>query len=120
MNNLGTKIEHIAKPIARGIDAIWGSDLAGCSGCSKMRDNLNAGMSVQDAIYERWFKAKQEGEKMKYQATVVIDAEKMSEAVAKAESAGEVISIQVKPVAVQRPPGVPGQGGMTGRTGQTG
>ncbi len=103
MKNLGTKIERIAKPIARGIDAIWGSDLAGCSGCSKMRDNLNAGMSVQDAIYERWFKAKQEGEKMKYQFTVVIDDESFAKASAKAESVGEVISGQVKPVAPQRP-----------------
>ncbi len=103
MKNLGDKIALIAQPIARGIDAITGSNVAGCSGCNKMKQNLNSGMSLQDAIYQRWFKAKQEGEKMKYQIMVVVDAEKPSEASAKAETIGEVLSVQVKPTPPVRP-----------------
>ncbi len=102
----GDAIATVAQPIARGIDAVAGTDIAGCSGCKKMRKNLNAGMSLQDAIYERWFNAKQEGEKMKYQFVVVIDEESFAKASAKAESVGEVISGQVKPVAPQRPANV--------------
>ncbi len=70
-----------------------------------MRDNLNAGMSIQDAIYQRWFKAKQEGEKMKYQVSVVIEAEKLTEAAQKAESIGDVLSIQARPEPQVRPAG---------------
>ncbi len=106
----GDVIASIAQPIALGIDAVVGTGIKNCSSCQKMKNNLNAGMSVTDAIYERWFKAKQEGVKMKYQITVVIDGEKMGEAVQKAEAIGEVISVQVKPVAPvpqQRPPGIP-------------
>ncbi len=94
MKNLGTKIERIAKPIARGIDAIWGSDLATCGGCGNMRDNLNAGMSVQDAIIERWFKAKEKGEKMKYKATVVVVADTATKAAEKIESIGDLLGMQ--------------------------
>ncbi len=54
-------------------------------------------MSIQDAIYERWFKAKQQGEKMKYQIVVVVEGDKASDATIKAESIGDVISIQVRP-----------------------
>ena len=103
MKNLGDKIASIATPIARGIDAVAGTNVAGCSGCKKMKENLNSGMSVTDAIYERWFRAKQKGEKMKYQITVVVDAEKFTDAVAKAEAIGEVLNAQVKPVPPPRP-----------------
>ncbi len=102
---LGDAIAAIAEPIARGIDAIAGTNVAGCSGCNKMRANLNAGMSMQDAIYQRWFAAKQKGEKMKYQITVVVDADKASEATIKAESIGDVISVQVRPTPQVRPQG---------------
>ncbi len=97
MKNLGTKIERFAKPIARGIDAIAGTNINGCGGCNKMRDNLNSGMALTDAIYQRWFAVKQTGEKMKYQMTVVVEAEKMSEVVAKGEALGDVLSVQARP-----------------------
>ncbi len=100
---LGDAIAIVAQPIARGIDAVAGTDVAGCSGCKKMRDNLNSGMSIQDAIYQRWFAAKQQGGKMKYQIVVVVDAEKPSEASAKAEAIGDVLSVQVKPIPQVRP-----------------
>ncbi len=104
---LGNQIALVATPIARALKLPCidrrTNQLRPESGCAKMRDNLNAGMSVQDAIYQRWFAAKQQGEKMKYQITVVVDAEKTSEAAAKAESIGEVISIQARPTPQQRP-----------------
>ncbi len=109
---LGDTISAVATPIARAlkmpcIDPAT-NQLRPESGCAKMRDNLNAGMSIQDAIYQRWFAAKQQGEKMKYQITVVVDAEKMSEAVLKGESIGDVLLSQVKPVQQVRPqPGQP-------------
>ncbi len=105
---LGDAIATVAQPIARGIDAVAGTNVAGCPGCNKMKQNLNEGMSVTDAIYERWFKAKQEGGKMKYQFTIVVDDESFAKASAKAESVGEVISGQVKPVPVARPTPQPG------------
>ncbi len=98
MKNLGTKIERIAKPVARGIDAIWGSDLAGCSGCGKMRDNLNAGMSVQDAIIERWFSKKLKGEKMQFQIQIVVEAEGVPQAVTpESITKGTIISVNPRP-----------------------
>ncbi len=104
MKNLGTKIEHIAKPIARGIDAIWGSDLAGCSGCGKMRDNLNAGMSVQDAIIERWFSKKLKGENMQFQIQIIVEAEGVAQAVTPdAIAKGTIISVNPRPAQPQRP-----------------
>ncbi len=102
---LGDAIASVAQPIARGIDAIARTNVAGCSGCKKMRDNLNSGMSIQDAIYQRWFAAKQRGGQMKYQIVVVVDAEKSSDAAAKAESIGEVISVQARPTPQARPAG---------------
>ncbi len=104
MKNLGDKMAAVATPIARAlrVDCIdpETQQLRPESGCAKMRHNLNSGMSVQDAIYERWFKAKQQGGKVKYQMTVVVEAEKMSEVVAK----GEVLGCQIRPEPMQRPP----------------
>ncbi len=99
--NAGNAISSVATPIARALKMPCidpeTNQLRPESGCAKMRDNLNAGMSMQDAIYQRWFAAKQKGEKMKYQITVVVEAEKLSEAAAKADSIGEVISVQARP-----------------------
>ncbi len=108
MKNLGTKIERIAKPIARGIDAIWGSDLATCVGCGSMRDNLNAGMSVEDAIIERWFSKKLKGEKMQFQILIVVEAEGVPQAVTPDSIAkGTIISVNPRPQQPQRPANVP-------------
>ncbi len=94
----------IAHPIARGIDAIWGSDLANCGGCNKMRDNLNAGMSVQDAIIERWFKNREKGEKMQFQIQIVVEAEGVPQAVTPESIAkGTIISVTPRPAQPQRP-----------------
>ncbi len=107
---VGDAIATIATPVARVLkmDCIdpETQQLRPESGCAKMRNNLNAGMSVQDAIYQRWFTAKQQGDKMKYQMTVVVDADKVSEAAAKGETIGEVISVQARPTPQQRPAGI--------------
>jgi len=97
----GDAIASVATPIARALKMPCidpdTNQLRPESGCAKMRDNHNTGMSIQDAIYQRWFTAKQQGEKIKYQVAVVITAEKLTEAAAKAEAIGEVLSIQARP-----------------------
>ncbi len=106
MQNLGTKIERIAKPIAKSIDAIWGSDLATCGGCGNMRDNLNAGMSMKDAIIERWFTAKEKGGKlsMDYTLQVVVEkCEDLEEACKKAKK-GELLVVGGQPRPQQAKP----------------
>ncbi len=113
MKNLGTRIEQ--NPIVHAIGRFTGcvdgktNRIRPETGCAKMRDNLNAGMTVTDAIYQRWFAAKQKGGKMKYQITVIVDAEKTSEAAVKAESIGEVILVQARPTQQ----GIPVIGGQT-------
>ncbi len=102
---LGDAIATVAQPIARGIDAIWGSDLARCSGCSKMRENLNAGMSVQDAIIERWFSQKEKGENMQFQIQIIVESEGVPQAVTPESIAkGTIISVTPRP----QPQGQPG------------
>ncbi len=110
MTNRGDNIYRIAKPIARGIDAVWGSDLANCGGCAKMRDNLNAGMNVYDAIIERWFKNKKEGENMQFQIQIVVEAEGVTQAIAPdAIAGGTIISVTPRPVQPQNRPQLPTQ-----------
>ncbi len=108
----GDAIATVATPIARalGLPCIdpETKQLRPESGCAKMRDNLNGGMSIQDAIYQRWFKAKQQGENMKYQVSIVIEAGKLTEAAQKAEAIGDVLSIQARPEPQARP-GITGQ-----------
>jgi hypothetical protein len=55
MKNRGTKIAKVAKPIAKAIDAVAGTNIQNCGGCGQMERNLNAGMSWGDAIYDRFW-----------------------------------------------------------------
>jgi hypothetical protein len=50
---LGTRIERIAQPIAKAIDKVAGTKIAGCNGCKQMRERLNAGMSIQESAKMR-------------------------------------------------------------------
>lgn len=50
---LGDKIARVAQPIARVIDKVAGTKIAGCGGCKKMKDRLNAGMGLGEAIKKR-------------------------------------------------------------------
>ena len=61
-------------------------NLSGCSGCGN-----------NGSVYETWLKAKQSGEKMKFQFAVVIDAETYKQAVAKVPDEFEILSGGVKP-----------------------
>ena len=47
---LGDKIDKITKPIARAIDRVAGTKIVGCGGCRKMKDRLNAGMPITEAL----------------------------------------------------------------------
>ncbi len=63
-------------------------NLSGCSGCGN-----------NDAVYETWAKAKQTGESMKFQFSVVIESETYKQAVAKVPDEFEILSGGVKPEA---------------------
>jgi hypothetical protein len=52
-HGLGDKIERIASPVGRAIDSIFGTKIAGCRGCKKMKARLNAGMPVGEALIKR-------------------------------------------------------------------
>ncbi len=97
----GDIIASVATPIARAFNLPCidpeTQQLRPESGCAKMRDNLNNGITFADAIYQRWFSAKQQGAKMKYQIILTVEADKTSDAVIKGESIGDVILVQEKP-----------------------
>ncbi len=61
-------------------------NLSGCGGCGS-----------NDAVYETWVKAKQSGEKMKFQFGIVIEADNYKAAVAKVPDDFEILSGGVKP-----------------------
>ncbi len=63
-------------------------NLKPCSGC---------GNGSADPIYETWLKAKQKGEKMKFQFAVVIEADTYKEAVLKVPDEFEILQGGVKP-----------------------
>jgi hypothetical protein len=56
----GDAIATVAQPIAKTIDYWLGTDIQNCQGCKKMQQNLNAGMSLSDAFYDRFFKSTQQ------------------------------------------------------------
>jgi hypothetical protein len=50
---LGDKITSVAEPIVKAMDKVAGTKLADCGSCKKMRERLNAGMSIQEAAKMR-------------------------------------------------------------------
>lgn len=114
----GDLIALVAQPIARGIDSVFATNLRGCPGCKTMQNNLNLGMSLTDAVIERWFKRKG-GDAMQFivNETItqpyLIEANSVEEAIRLREQGkGETLpsrsinrNAQLKPVAPQ--PGVP-------------
>ncbi len=109
----GDLIHSIANPLARSIDAIWGSDLAGCSGCNKMRNNLNSGMSFWEAVKQRV-----KGENMEFQIQTVVEAQSVQDALSKLAS-GTVISVTPRPPQPVRPANLPAtqHPGIAGKVG---
>lgn len=51
--NTGNLVALMAQPIAKGIDRVFGTNTANCSGCRQMQEDLNAGMSFLDATIKR-------------------------------------------------------------------
>ena len=45
----------IAQPVAQWVDFMYGTDLQHCGGCHTMQENLNAGMTLAEAIYDRFW-----------------------------------------------------------------
>ncbi len=64
-------------------------NLSGCSGCGSN--------GASEPIYETWLKAKETGEKMKFQFAVVIEADTYKLAVAKIPDEMEILQGGVKP-----------------------
>jgi hypothetical protein len=56
----GDVIASVAQPIAKGIDWILDTDLQNCAGCNKMKTNLNAGMNLADAFFDRFWPSQPE------------------------------------------------------------
>lgn len=48
-SKLGDEIEAIAKPISKAFDKVAGTKISNCGGCKKMRERLNAGMTITEA-----------------------------------------------------------------------
>lgn len=60
---IGTRIAKVAKPIAKTLDSIWGTDLANCEACDRMTYDLDHAKNVWDfvdAVKDR-FGSQQEG-----------------------------------------------------------
>lgn len=53
VSDLGDKIYNKAQPIAGFIDRVAGTKVSGCAGCKKMRERLNAGMTIAEATEMR-------------------------------------------------------------------
>jgi hypothetical protein len=66
MKNLGDKIAAVAQPIAKGIDSVLGTNIQGCAGCKQMQQNLNAGMPLSHAFYNRFWSKKEGGNMEEY------------------------------------------------------
>jgi hypothetical protein len=47
----GDLIASVAQPIAKGMDAIFGTNIKNCGGCGRRREMLNQGQYA-DALYD--------------------------------------------------------------------
>jgi hypothetical protein len=112
MKQPGNTIATVAQPIAKTIDWFFGTDIAGCSGCKAMQQNLNAGMSFSQAIYDRFWPTKNKHQETQMQfiitKQIAVEAETPEEAFAKAAE-GTTISFNVtarpqQPQQIQRQP----------------
>lgn len=96
----GDAIATVAQPIAKTIDWFFGTDIAGCTGCKQMQNNLNTGMSFAGAIYDRFWPSsnnnQHEETQMQFIITkqIAVEAETPEEAFAKAAE-GTTISLSV-------------------------
>jgi len=61
----GDVIAVVAKPIAKGLDRFLYTNWSNCNGCNQMQNNLNAGMSLADAFFDRFWPKTNEEQKNK-------------------------------------------------------
>ncbi len=60
----GDAIAAFAQPVAKGFDAVFGTDVQNCPACKQTQTNLNNGMSLADAFFDRfWPKDQQQTKK---------------------------------------------------------
>jgi hypothetical protein len=100
----GDAVHAVAQPFARGIDAVFGTNVAGCSSCKQMQANLNSGMSFSEALLQR-FKRK---EKMEFivNRSIQIEANTPEEALEQTKPIGGIsmaFNVNPKPQPIQRP-----------------
>ncbi len=79
-------------------------NLSGCSGCGS-----------NGAVYETWLKAKETGEKMKFQIVIVVEADTYKQAINKVPDEFEILQGGVKPEPKAVPQGIQ-TGGQFSRT----
>jgi len=107
----GDTIATVAQPIARGIDYFLGTNIQGCGGCKQMQTNLNAGMSLADAFYDRFWSKHNNGDNtMQYVVNktqtdqIAIEANDLKEAMAKVKNGeGTVTASSENYTATPRP-----------------
>jgi hypothetical protein len=100
----GDVIATITQPVAKGFDYFFGTDIQNCSGCHQMQTNLNSGMNLADAFYDRFWPQLEEGS-MLYIVTkqIQVEAETPEEAVAKmAEGQTVGLSVNARPQQAQQ------------------
>lgn len=100
----GDAIATVAQPIARGIDYLFGTDIEHCSGCKRMQNNLNAGMSFAGAIYDRFWHSDNNNkettimdEEIQFQIIVAVKAKSVEDALARYKTEGATISVTPRP-----------------------
>jgi len=107
----GDAIATFAQPIARGIDAVFGTNIRNCPGCKRMQHNLNMGMNLADAFYDRFWNNNNKGNNtMQYVVNktqteqIAVEANDTKEAVAKAKNGeGKVTASSENFSAIERP-----------------
>jgi hypothetical protein len=67
----------------------FSKNLSGCGGCGSNGSN--------EPVYDTWLKAKQTGEKMKFQIVIVVDADTYKQAINKIPDDFEILTGGVKP-----------------------
>jgi hypothetical protein len=100
----GDVIATVAQPFAWTVDSVFGTDWQNCNGCHQMRNNLNSGMNLADAFYDRFWPQPENGN-MEYIVTkqIRVEAETPEEAVAKmAEGQTIGLNVNIRPQPAQQ------------------
>ena len=103
---LGDAISSVATPIARAIGAPCidpaTKQLLEDSPCNKAKNRLNAGEPLFSVLWDRFFEQREKGEKMKYILQVEVEADDLTDAMAKWKG-GSVLAGNPRPIPLQQP-----------------